>query len=304
MNKFSAYIENLHVNNSKSFYLAILRVVLSLWLLKELLFNWTSLEILYGKKSFIVFHTNALFELFNINTEFMHEHYKLLIALYAIVLSFNIVGIGRNFTALLVYLFVELFQRMNHLTLNGGDNLAKFILLYLVFANTYEHFVLNPNKTKNTFTQRSSNLLSNLAAYSIIIHLCLAYFIAGISKVHSDAWYNGIATYYILSLERFKGTTFNELLVRNGWFVLISSYFTIIFELYFPVLVWIKKFRVPLMVMGIALHMGIYIFMMIYGFQFIFLLTYGLFFSNKEILRFKENIIRRFAFFQRQSTSI
>lgn len=294
MKKLLSFIENLHQYNSRSFYLAFLRAALSVWLLKELFFNWTSLEILYGQNSFISFQAEGLLQVLHVNTEWLRGHYKLVIFFYAFFLTFNMLGIGRNATAFVVYLFVELLQRLNHLTLNGGDNLAKFMLLYLAFANTYEYFVLSESKAKSPSRQRISNLLSNLAAYSIMIHLCLAYFISGISKAHADVWYNGIATYYILSLDRFKGTPLNDLLVRNGWFVLISSYFTILFELYFPALIWVKKLRVPLMIMGVGLHLGIYAFMMIYGFQFIFLLTYGLFFTNEEMLKFRDSMISRF----------
>ncbi|MCW3464592.1 hypothetical protein [Chitinophaga nivalis] len=267
--------------NTRSIYLSILRVALCLWLLKELTINWTSLELLYGTHSFLVAQNDILLTSIGVNIQYLREHYFVLIILYTTLVILYLLGIGRNLTAIFVFLLVELFQRMNNINLNGGDNLLKFMLLYLSFANTFQYLVLfNSHKVKKD--PAVCNMLTNLAAYSIMFHLCLAYFISGISKAHADVWYNGVATYYTFSLERFKGTSYNEAIVSNGWIVLITTYATLLFELYFPVLIWVRKLRIPLIIVGICLHMGIYIFMMIYGFQIIFILTYGLFFTNEE----------------------
>jgi hypothetical protein len=83
-----------------------------------------------------------------------------------------IFGIGRNITALLVYVLYEFNQGLSHFTQNGGDNLMKFTLLYMVFANSFQHFSVDSKKENGVI----SNTLSNLAGYSVQIHVCLAYF--------------------------------------------------------------------------------------------------------------------------------
>ncbi|HVI46833.1 MAG TPA: hypothetical protein VM802_18280 [Chitinophaga sp.] len=277
-------LRHLTQTNSRSVYLSFLRVAICLWLLKELAINWTSLDLLYGTKSFLVAQNDVLMTSLGINIHYLHEHYFFLIIVYTTLIFLYLLGIGRNATAALVFLSVELFHRLNNVNLNGGDNLLKFILLYLSFADTFQYLVLFKNNREKK-DPAISNMLTNLAAYSIMFHLCLAYFISGISKAHADVWYNGVATYYTFSLDRFKGTSYNDAIVSNGWIVLVTTYVTILFELYFPVLIWIRKLRIPLIIVGTCLHMGIYIFMMIYGFQIIFILTYGLFFTNGEYKR-------------------
>ncbi|HEY8915900.1 MAG TPA: hypothetical protein VIM87_05655, partial [Chitinophaga sp.] len=62
---------------------------------------------------------------------------------------------------------------------------------------------------------------------------------------------------------------------------------------YFPVLVWFKKTRLAVVCCGIALHLGIYVFMMIYGFEIIFIMTYGFFFKDEEWQAFLNKLISR-----------
>jgi hypothetical protein len=236
--------------------------------------------------------------LLNISSFYLREHIEIFLTSYVFVVILYFFGIGKNFVALLVFLLYDLNQKMIALTLNGGDNLTKFILLYMIFANTYEYFSVK----KASYTSRDTiNFLSNIARWSICIHLCWAYFISAVHKIHADVWFNGIATYYILSLERYQGTTFNHDLARNGLFVTLTTYFTIIVELFFPVLIWNKTTRPYFIVAGILLHTGIFFFMMLYDFQLLFIATYGFFFTDSELTVFFSKI--KYGVFKRFQTS-
>ena len=123
-----------------------------------------------------------------------------------------------------------------------------------------------------------------------MLQLCVAYFSSGIAKINDTFWWNGEATYYALSMERFVGTPLNKYIVQQKWIDYLTNYGTIIFELFFPILIWIKKIRKPLLITGVIFHMCIYIFMMIYGFEIIFILIYGLFLPNKMLVDFSQRI--------------
>jgi hypothetical protein len=156
----------------------------------------------------------------------------------------------------------------------------------MIFADCYRYFSINPKRNTNKDWQRISNMCTNLAGLSICIHLCWIYFVSAMHKTHADVWFNGIATYYTLSLERFSGTPLNETLAKSGLFVTLSTYFTLLIELFFPVLVWFKQTRWLLLIAGIMLHTSILILMMLYGFQTIFIMTYGFFITNREWKQF------------------
>jgi len=225
-------------------------------------------------------------------------HFWWLIIPYIGVLGLNIMGIGRWVTGLALFIMVDLLQKMNMSVINGGDKMAKLILLYLVIADSYQYFAWqNKKKEANEKKKKLRNLLSNLAALSIMLQLCVAYFATGLAKLYDPLWQQGEAVYYAFSMERFMGTPFNQYLVQNKWLVIAATYFVLLFEIGFPVLIWIKKLRAPLLIAGVLMHVGIYIFLMIYGFQIVFLLIYGLFLPNDRLLSFfnRINVFNRIA---------
>lgn len=279
MFRLNDHINNLESKNKYAIYLSIFRLFICFHLLKDIYFGWGFIDILYKSNSFIP-PIPTLLDTIGINTGIIRSHFNYFFIIYIFLISLYFFGIGKNITALSLFIFYDIYQRLNPSVLNGGDNLLKFIMLYMVFTNSYNYFSISTFNSSNIKIRKISNLVSNLAAISIPIHLCLAYLWSAFGKIHADVWYNGVATYYILSLERFKGTPFNETLVKNGVFVTLTTYYTIFVELLFPFLVWFKQTKKIMIVCGITIHLGIYVFMMIYDFQFVFMMTYGFFFSN------------------------
>lgn len=284
------YSNRLQQENYKSFYLAFLRVAISAWLLKELCINWSSLDLLYGPSSFVVPKNNFISRLPG-GFSMARSHYWWLIIPYIGIIVLNILGIGKWVTGLTLFLMVDLLQKMNTSFMNGGDKMAKLILLYLVIADSYQYFAWKKKiNTDNEAKRKLRNLLSNLAALCIMLQLCLAYFATGMAKLMDPLWLNGEAVYYALSMERFRGTPFSQYIVQYKWIDIAANYLVLLFELFFPFLVWIKKLRKPLLAAGILLHASIYIFLMIYGFQIVFLLIYGLFLPNDRLLKIAQKL--------------
>src|SRR5690606_3670923 len=118
-------------------------------------------------------------------------------------------------------------------------------------------------------------------------HLHCVFFFSAVHKINSEAWFNGIAIYYTLSIERFKGTGINEQLAKNGVFVTITTFLTLLIEIAYPFLIWFKQTRYFVMIPTILMHLGIYIFMMIYDFQIVFIMIQGFLF----LIRFSLDII-------------
>ena len=284
------YTDRLQQKNYKSFYLSFLRVAVSIWLLKEIVINWPAMDILYGPSTFVTLKSNLISRIPGGGLMLVRTYYLWVIVTYIIVILLNILGIGRWFTALLLFLMVDFLEKMNTSFVNGGDKMVRLILLYMIFANSYQYFVLYKNRKEVSEKGKLKNLISNLAAVSIMLQLCVAYFSSGIAKINDTFWWNGEATYYALSMERFVGTPLNKYIVQQKWIDYLTNYGTIIFELFFPILIWIKKMRKPLLIAGVIFHMCIYIFMMIYGFEFVFILIYGLFLPNKMLVDFSQRI--------------
>lgn len=279
-------IQHLQIKNHKSFYLSLMRIFFGIFLLKEILFKLPQTAWLYSDNSIFKFNNHSSFEVIGIDVSFLKAHYQIVLFLYIIFVLFFIVGFGKKITAFIVFILLLLLQKLNNSTMNGGDKLARLMMFYFLFANAYEYLSYKKSNTTNKPNTPYSNLLSNLAAYSMMIQLCLAYFMAFFNKICNPYWFNGTANYYVFLTEAFQGTRFNSQLAHSNLFVYSTTIFTLVFEGCFAFLIWFKKMRIPLLIGGFLLHFGIYFFMMIYNLQTIFLLPYGLFFSNDEMLHF------------------
>jgi hypothetical protein len=281
-------IKHLESKNHKGFYLSVMRVLLGVFLLKEIALKIPYTNWLYSNTSIFQFNNHSSFIVLGIDVTVLKQYYQFIIAVYISAIIFFIFGIGKRYTAFAIFMLILVLQKINNSTVNGGDKMARLLLFYFVFANSFDYCCYKIKSNTSTI----NNVVSNLAAYSMMLQLCLAYFVAFINKINNPYWFNGSAIYYVFQTQAYQGTSINSSLAKSHLFVYVSTYFTLLFEGGFPFLIWFKKLRLPLVIAGLILHFGIYFFMMIYNLQIIFLLPYCLFFTNDELLSFCKNTLR------------
>lgn len=280
-------VDKYSIENKFSFNSSFFRLFICFHLLKDVILSWKFKQHLYMSQSFYVQDEPQFYSFLNLQSSIIKENFQVFYFIYILLILFYFFGVGKNLTAFLVYIFYELLQNLCPTIQNGRDNLLKFIMLYMVFINSFEYFTLEQRQYfKNIEFDKFQNFLSNVFGFCICLHLCLIYFISAIHKIHSDVWFNGVATYYTLSLERFRGTRWNLQLVKNGIFVTLSTYGTILIELLYPFLIWFSKTKNIMIILAIILHLSIYIFMMIYDFQIVFIFVQGFFISNVNWIQF------------------
>jgi hypothetical protein len=277
MEKLTQLIDKLTERNIFKIYLPIFRVYLSFHILKKIYLNYGSISILFHQEYNLVDRYIDKFQFLKYNLIFEVPIIIQLTIILAVLFAF---GILKNYTALLLCLCNFIINDTFALFGNGGDNLLYFILIYMAFTNSY-YFLSKSNYTENYF----SNLISNLGVFAILFHLCIIYFVSALHKIHSDVWFNGVATYYVLNIERFC-SPLNYLFSKNSFFIASSTYFTLLFETLFPILIWFKSTKNILLISGILMHLGIYFFMMIYDFEILFIMIYGFFISNEKWFNF------------------
>lgn len=284
-------IQFLQKENYKRFYLALLRVIIGIHLLKEIILKFSAWDLLYSNHSTLQFNTHSIFIVSGTGDSFLKEHHLFIITTYIISLFFFIIGLGKNITAFFVFCLLFLLQRLNNAEVNGGDAFARFIVFYFIFANSFEYFCIHKNKPTAL-----KNLISNLASFSMMLQLCVAYYFGFYNKVINPYWQDGSAMYYIFNTHAYASSGLNQILAQYNWLTIFLTYATLALEASFPFLIWVKKFRNPLLVIGLLLHMSIYFLMMLYNLQIVFLSIYGLFFTHDEWINFlkkRVNIIYR-----------
>lgn len=279
MKQFNFYLQSLLTENKYSFYLSFFRVFICFILIKKIVMQWGLIPLIYSGHSYLVPTNDVVNEFFiSFNASIIRDNIYLFLTVLILFLLLYLFGIGKNITAFIVFILCDILQKLCPQILNGGDNFLRFLLLYMVFANSFTYFTFK--KSKLVKAETYSNFFSNLAGLSICIHLCLIYFVSAIHKIHSDLWFSGVATYYTLSIERFNGTSLNSSLSKNSLFVTISTYATWFIELLYPILIWNKNTKRLMIFAAILLHLTIAITMMLYDFQLIFIVVQGFFISN------------------------
>ena len=97
---------------------------------------------------------------------------------------------------------------------------------------------------------------ANLALRIIQIHLVMIYAMAGFAKLQSPSWWTGMAVWKTMTAGEFAGLNLTAL---AAWPVVVNllTHLSLLLELLYPVLIWVKILR-PLVLAGaLMLHVGI-----------------------------------------------
>lgn len=129
-------------------------------------------------------------------------------------------------------------------------------------------------------------LAGSLAYRLLQIQVCIIYFYSGADKLKGGHWWRGDALWYALTNDQIARWEFSWLAGFPAAIVGIT-YATLIWELYFPVTVWVPRLRYPTLLMGAAFHAGIALTMRIPFFSAIMVLSYVLFVDTADLERLK-----------------
>lgn len=136
-------------------------------------------------------------------------------------------------------------------------------------------FVLPP--TPNSVSAR-------LATRLIQIHFCVIYAFAGLSKLQGDAWWNGEAIW--LAFSNLEYQSFD--MTWTAWYPWISdlaTHTTIVWEVFFPVLIWVRPLRPLWLFMGFFMHIGIGVLMGMWTFGLVMIFGHLSFWSPRFMRR-------------------
>ncbi|HEY5690613.1 MAG TPA: HTTM domain-containing protein, partial [Cyclobacteriaceae bacterium] len=118
-------------------------------------------------------------------------------------------------------------------------------------------------------------LISNSALLLGQIQMALIYFMSGYDKLTSAAWRSGAAVHSITQLTFFQNPFIN--LALNEWQCVLLAWLIILFELGFAILIWFRKLRIPMLVMGVIFHLSIVFLLGLADFGILMILCYAVF---------------------------
>jgi hypothetical protein len=114
---------------------------------------------------------------------------------------------------------------------------------------------------------------ARLSIRLIQVHLCVLYFFAGISKLKGEAWWTGDAVWMALANKEYQSWDLTWL-AWYPWVTYVLTPLTIVWEVTFPIAVWIRRLRPWVLLGGVMLHLGIGAFLGMWTFGLIMIVAY------------------------------
>lgn len=128
----------------------------------------------------------------------------------------------------------------------GVDMVSSFFIYYLWFADY-----------RDEAPRDSWRAMMGSVAYRLAqLQVCIIYAYSGLDKVKGVQWWHGEALWGVLSnvqLARFDFSAVSHLPLV----IIALTYATLAWEIYFPVLIWVKPLRNFMLIFGVGLHLGI-----------------------------------------------
>jgi hypothetical protein len=247
-----------------------------LWFLFNVIFVWDVKDLLWGVNN--VFyrqgHSDGLIE--NFFFQLIYDATRFKIIFYAHIISTCMSLIERSWSFIprliswatawmLYYSAIEAF--------NSG-------MLIMIAMSLYAAFMCY--RSTNPYRM----LFTNLARYAALTQVMLVYFTATIYKLSGEQWLSGDAVYYAMHIDHFSSDWWiHGQFVQRAFIMKGLNYFALLYQLVFPVMIWVNKGRNTFLFFGILFHLFIGIFMHLWDFSLAMIFVYALFISDKNIRR-------------------
>jgi hypothetical protein len=210
--------------------------------------------------------------------------------LFSVMLT---IGLWTRVSSIAVFLCLNSLQQRALFIVHGGDKFLRFAGFFLMFAPagavlSVDHFISLRNKTTEAIQLRAP-----WAQRMIQFELALLYFTSFLWKMKGHTWLDGTALYYVFhfrEIQRFPVPDW----VKNVAILKIGSWLTLVLEFSLGILIWFKRFRYPLLLLGLCFHLCIEYALNVPMFQWDVLSAYVLFIDPEDLNRAWRRILGRF----------
>jgi|688.fasta_scaffold329743_2 hypothetical protein len=202
-------------------------------------------------------------------------------------------GLYTRFSALVVFLCLCSFDQRMACIMNSGDTLLRLESFLLIFSEAGTLYSLDRKFNLGKHRQPQSSVLCSPWAQRLLqLELSGVYAQAFFSKVVHSEWLNGIAFYNCSRLTDFARLPL-PMLFDHLWIYQIICWMTLAIELALFTLIWSKKTRYLVLLIGTAFHICIDLTMNIPLFEYIMIVNYINFLEPADVLLFVKRIAKR-----------
>lgn len=236
-----------------------------------------------------------------------------------ILLSFCLMlGIGTRYLAWVILYFHLSFIQRNPAIIYGTDIVTSHWLFYLGLTHCTQNLSLSlpfpfpfpfpfgfscsawfqKLKIKIAALSHLGGSLHSVGQRLFQIQLCIIYGYTGFEKLKGTSWWEGVALWNTWGNNQITTLDFGFV---GQFFGIIAAltYMTIIYEVYFPIMIWIKKARPYWLAIGVLFHLGIIFSLGLAFFSLVMMAPY-LFFCDSSKLYQWQQWLQQLVFRQRR----
>ncbi|MCP4809942.1 MAG: HTTM domain-containing protein [Proteobacteria bacterium] len=198
---------------------------------------------------------------------------RMLYGSFLMVLFGILIGFRSRILMPLAWIGIWSLSYRNMAMADGSDAILRVMGFYLMFLPTSRTWSIDAIRG-----WVGTGDISSFWLRMFQLNVAIVYVKTGLVKVIQPLWQNGDSLYYAMQAEAYWRFPMEPFLQNEAfrWFTEIATYGTLVFEIGFP-LVFFARLRRPVLLAGLALHAGIWVFMNLGSFSEVMLWTYTAF---------------------------
>jgi hypothetical protein len=157
---------------------------------------------------------------------------------------------------LVAFVLLVAIQRRDEFVLNSGDVILRNLTLLLAFSPTGAALSVDRIRRHGRSAFLTSAMVAPWGMRLVQLQMMVVYLFAFRSK-SGEFWTNGSAVSTVFRLDDLQRFGTIDFLVENVVIVTFLTWSTLIIELALGTLLWAKRLRPPLIVLGVLLHLMI-----------------------------------------------
>jgi hypothetical protein len=192
--------------------------------------------------------------------QWMPQNNGWIIAFFWVFLTFAILltlGLWTRVSSVVVFLCLASIDQRNLFITNGGDTFLRVAGFFLMFAPAQAAFSLDRLRAaRKGAAPKTPALQAPWAQRMIQLELSWLYLSSFLWKLKGSTWRNGTALFYVLHLHQIQRFPV-PLWLQQPILLKLGCWFALLLELSLATLIWSRKFRYPLLLLGLLFHLSL-----------------------------------------------
>jgi len=166
-----------------------------------------------------------------------------------------ILGSYSRFAACVAWALAVSVQNANFYLHNSGDNVRQILLFYLMVAPCGAVWSVDDWRRRRVTGDRRSTYIYPWPVRLLLVQMMAIYFVNGLYKLAGPEWRGGETMHRVFTNVLWTRFSYHQLPLPPGA-AAAMTWTTLVWELGFPIFVFVPRLRTPALVLGVLFHLG------------------------------------------------